>query len=865
MRSGLVALCLAVGLSGSARSETKQNGPLESSLLKVDHRALVARADLVYETPVKAPAEGQPIGNGRMGTMVWTRPGAVHLQINRCDVFAVNKDHTAGAQFGSTDYCGTCAQVTVEVGGRPFEPGDAFRQRLSLHEAEVTVAGKDLRVRCFVSAVADVLALEIDDGRPRPGPLRIRFNQWRPARVTTGAHVATLEFANKRERLLLVQRFREGDYHCASAVAAQVVGRETKPDARNDSPRALIIPAQTGKTLILISSAASREADAGVADEALQVLDAAARRPFDELRRCHVRWWADFWSRTFVHLASADGIADFMARVRNLHLYVMASTSRGALPSKWNGLLFTTEGDARHWGSQFWVWTTEMSYWPLHAADAVDLTEPFFNMYVRQVPACQRAAQQRWGVQGAFYPETTPFDGPVILPEDVAREFRDVYLGRKKNTELSDRARKLGQFDSSLRVFIGKDEMAGGRYTWISHVCSSGAELAVHAWWRYRYTGNKQWLRTHAYPLLRGTAEFYRHLVRKGEDGCYHLHGTNVHEDFWGANDSIMDLAAIRGTVPLAIRASEILGVDAELRAPWRELLDNLAPYPMGSDPESKALTGGVLADDVWAAGHLGEVNGQHNPEDVWLTPVFPFEDWTLETHRPAVDQTVQRTLDLAPRHRSVLNGGALNTAIRTPIAAARAGRGRELPAMPASYYAAFSPLPNGLSLFEGANAQSVEHLGLLSMTLQEGLLQSVSARPGEPEVLSVFPAWPKEWDASFRLLARGGFLVTSAINNGQVEFVEIQSRLGEPCRLRNPWSTWCAVREAGGALQRLDGEILRFKTRPGKRYRVLPEDKPLPAPRRIAPRPATGPYSFTLTLPDGRIVQGTIGRARSQ
>ena len=39
-----------------------------------------------------------------------------------------------------------------------------------------------------------------------------------------------------------------------------------------------------------------------------------------------------------------------------------------------------------------------------------------------------------------------------------------------------------------------------------------------------------------------------------------------------------------------------------------------------------------MLADDVWAAGYLGDVDGQNNPEDVWLNPVFPFEDWTLET-----------------------------------------------------------------------------------------------------------------------------------------------------------------------------------------------------------------------------------------
>ncbi|MFM8399425.1 MAG: glycosyl hydrolase family 95 catalytic domain-containing protein, partial [Pirellula sp.] len=132
-----------------------------------------------------------------------------------------------------------------------------------------------------------------------------------------------------------------------------------------------------------------------------------------------------------------------------------------------------------------------------------------------------------------------------MLPDDVAAEFQDVLLGRKPHTEMSPRAKDLCQFDSQLNVVTQPPDK--GRFSWISHVASSGSEVAIHAWWRYRYTGDQQWLRTHAYPLLRGTVEFYRHLVGKEADGRYHVSGTNAHEDFWGVKDSIMDLAAIRG------------------------------------------------------------------------------------------------------------------------------------------------------------------------------------------------------------------------------------------------------------------------------------------------------------------------------
>ena len=53
----------------------------ESSTIDVDYRALVSHADLVYFSPAEVPAEGMPIGNGIMGTLVWTTPSAVNFQI----------------------------------------------------------------------------------------------------------------------------------------------------------------------------------------------------------------------------------------------------------------------------------------------------------------------------------------------------------------------------------------------------------------------------------------------------------------------------------------------------------------------------------------------------------------------------------------------------------------------------------------------------------------------------------------------------------------------------------------------------------------------------------------------------------------
>src|SRR4051794_32285256 len=65
----------------------------ESSFVDVDFKALVSTSDLHYLSPVSDDtSEGIPIGNGRMGTLVWTTPSTVQFQINRVDVFATNRN-----------------------------------------------------------------------------------------------------------------------------------------------------------------------------------------------------------------------------------------------------------------------------------------------------------------------------------------------------------------------------------------------------------------------------------------------------------------------------------------------------------------------------------------------------------------------------------------------------------------------------------------------------------------------------------------------------------------------------------------------------------------------------------------------------
>ncbi len=885
-------------------------------MLTADHHSLVSRADIVYLSPPEVSLEGTPIGNGCVGMTVWPTASSVRAQINRNDVFSSDRNH-AGNHKNPVDYRGPCARIDLDVGSLVFE-GDAYRQHLSIYDAECTISGSDLSVRCFVSSIADLVVMEIDDRRDDPKDIRFTVSMWRAPvvetplklvhprieeEIDTGTHVARSAFDEIGDRILLTQRFhetrvfREEVYDASAAVAASAIADNTHiqeaeplpiqpvwwdeglkpvdhPPRTEGSPqaRAIVLPAATGRRTILVSSAASADPDTDVVADALSLLDDASHS-YDALRQQHVEWWHAYWSRTFVHLHSEDGLADYFERIRTLHLYYAACASRGDVPvPQISGLNFQTNGDSHQLGTQIWQWIAETAYAPLIAADAIDVTDPYFDTYVRQLPLCETAARQRWGVEsGAYFPETCPTDGPVVLPDGCAREFRDYFLWRANEETLSTETLALCQHESHAHHVTRYDKKRGDAPGWekpfaaISHIVSTGPKIALHAWWRFRATGDRAWLRSHAYPLLKGTTELYRHLLRKENDGHYHLYGTHVMESFYVVKDSLKDLAAIRAITPAAIQAAEILDLDPGIRTEWQDIVDHLTPYPLGSDQGAKNLNLSVLDEGAWAAGHLLELDVERDKypyEDVWISPIYPFATWTLETRDPEVDKIAQKTIDECPNHKDVMTGKHWRPSlVRTPMPCARAGRGDELPDILAAHFGAYTPqLANGLNCFEqGVQSQGLEPSGMVTSTIQDALVHAAAPAPGEPEVILLFPSWPQAWDALFRMLVFGGFLVTASIRDGEIEFVEIESRLGETCRVRNPWNTAVTVTTADKA-DRFDTDLICFDTVAGARYKMLPAGRPEPLDREISSLDVPAPVSCSYVLPSGTIVEFSLG-----
>jgi hypothetical protein len=841
--------------------------PAAPVLPAVDYRAVVAKADLIYDAPVARSEEGLPLGNGRMGSLVWTTPAALRFQINRVDLQPINRD-TDSFFERNTDYMGGCGFVDIELAGAGADvfPATGTTQHLSVYDALLDVKGRGVSARLLAWHAQDVMAIELEDRRAAPEPIQVNLRMLRFASqhfggelenmirdrivtVRTRNHTASSRLLVRDGRIILTQEFREGGHVAKSAVAIAMLGRRAVPRFADETELRLVAPAARGRALVLIASAATLDANDDVVASAVGQLDAGVQKHFAGLASDNAAWWHAFWERGAIALHSADKIADYVAQHYHYYLYLMASTSRGRFPPKFNGMLWNTAGDLRTWGAQHWFANLSCYYEALFAANRLDLLDPLFSMYSGMFDAAATAARQQWGSEGIFIPETVWFDGLGTLPDDIAAEMRELYLLRRpwaqRSARFMDYAQTKHAHSSRWNWFGGGSWVKGrwvptergfGPFGPVTHIMGTTAKVAYLYWRRYEYTLDEVWLRERAYPMLKGAAEFYRTFpnVWKDEKGKYHIRHVNSNESVMGATDTDEDLSAMRGIFAAAVRASAILGVDAPLAAQWRDRLENLAPISTSDHPDA-LRPADYAGPRVFVRGLKPVANGRGFTPDGNSLPMWFFDLVNLESPDKEFLAAAHATFD---RAYATGIGPATSVGVLSKMAIAGATLGRveatrflvpnqirTLSAERQTAYRGGQVLANRMTLREGPQALDAQRLGRAAEALQLALLQSLAPAPAGEPVIRLFAAWPADWDADFTLRARGAFVVRSSIRGGQVAFVELRSTAGAPARLRNPWGAApVTLYRNGQRWKQLEGPLLTFETTRGDVLIAVPE-----------------------------------------
>ena len=120
---------------------------------------------------------------------------------------------------------------------------------------------------------------------------------------------------------------------------------------------------------------------------------------------------------------------------------------------------------------------------------------------------------------------------------------------------------------------------------------AAGAWLASHLWTHYEYTGDSVFLARVAYPILKGAAVFFSDYMTEDSVTGHSLTGPSISpENTFVAEGkhatlSMMptcDRVLVHETYVACIRASEILGIDSVFRRALTEGLQKLPPFKIG-------------------------------------------------------------------------------------------------------------------------------------------------------------------------------------------------------------------------------------------------------------------------------------------
>lgn len=148
------------------------------------------------------------------------------------------------------------------------------------------------------------------------------------------------------------------------------------------------------------------------------LLDSLDSLDFDALKEENAKWWGNYFSEYYLDI-SGDEDAEAVTRGYTVQKYLLGCCSRGKLPVKFNGAIFTVEPsphyegdyDYRRWGGAFWLQNTRLIYWDLLYSGYFEGLLPFFDWILDIVPECRERCRVLFGHKGLLLPETTTFFG----------------------------------------------------------------------------------------------------------------------------------------------------------------------------------------------------------------------------------------------------------------------------------------------------------------------------------------------------------------------------------------------------------------------------------------------------------------------
>jgi alpha-L-fucosidase 2 len=725
---------------------------------------------LWYNKPAQVWTEALPLGNGRLGAMVFGNPATEQIQLNEATIWAGSPNNNPNPEaltnipkirelvfagkYVEAQTLATQKVMSPTNQGMPYQPfGDLrisfpghsrytdYYRDLNLDSATTSVRyrvdGVTYKRETFTSFTDQAVIIRLTASKKK----KITFNA-----VFTSPHqdvfIATDGNCVTLDGVTANHEGQKGKVKFQGRVTAKTQGGTiTCKDG--------VLSVENANEVTLYVSIATnfnnyKDITGDAQERAKTYLNKALEHSYAETKKAHIAYFKTFMNKSSLDLGdntsteTTDKRVENFAKTNDAHLvatyykygrYLLICASQpGGQPANLQGIWNDKMLPA--WDSKY---TTninlEMNYWPAEVTNLTELNEPLFRLTKEVSETGKDVAKIMYGV-----------DGWVL----------------HHNTDI-------------WRVTGSIDKAPSGM--WLA----GGAWLSLHLWEHYLYTGDIAFLKS-VYPMMKNAALFFDQVMVKEPMHnwlvlCPSNSPENVHPGLDGqattAGGVTMDNELISSLWNIIIASSKTLNTDADFATHLQNRLKEMAPFQIGR----------------W--GQLQEwMNDWDDPADIHR---HVSHLWGLY---PGSQISPYRTPELFDAARtSLIHRGDPSTGWSM--------------AWKVCYWArlldgdhAYKLITDQLSLVRNELKKGGTYPNLFDAHPPFQIDGNFGCTAGIAEMLMqsydgfiyVLPALPTVWDKGEikGLVARGGFEMDIKWSQNKVEKVIIKSRNGGNCRLRS-------------------------------------------------------------------------------
>jgi alpha-L-fucosidase 2 len=632
----------------------------------------------------------------------------------------------------------------------------------------------------WVTATRNTVVAEISAN----APCSLRLRLWTPSGntsttsngVTGDVRWATRSFENTP---LL-------EWPCQVALAMKVLGGSLSQEG--------VLTLQPGRKATVTVTLYTNNDRTDWKNGAIRDAAALTAQSLQTMHIAHESWWRNFWASSRITVNDT-----LLEKYYYASQYLFACSSREGkfAPGIWGPFLTK---DSSAWGGDYHLnYNYQAPYWAAYSSNYIPLTDNYDQPLLDYMEKGKAHARELLQMKGIYYPVGIGPKGLCttrwpLTPEEMLQRY-----GTRENT-IDQGYKFLGQ---KINAVFG----------------------AANMLMRFYSTYDEAYAKR-VYPYLLACADFWEDYL-KLENGRYVIYMDHYGEvmpnlrnkgqwrDQLGDFNSTLSLGLVKMLFKGMLDVSGHLQADTGRRDKWRDIVTRISPFPVGENEGRTSLKGVEKSPSPRFSKATGlarvSIHGLVLPGGVC---------------GPVTDPSFNKILlsDVAHWKGQMKSAGewgnTLGNGIETCFpGAVRVGYDADEILRQLKDRIALQSLPN---LWITQAGGGIETLSAVPLTLNEMLLQSYEG------VLRIFPNWNHRRNASFnKLRAYGAFLVSSRLDNRQVEYVKIVSEKGRPCVMENPWGQQAIkIVEAdnGSEVQyKAEGERISFNTAAGKTYLLRP------------------------------------------